>query len=285
MQSISQILEKELTDLDWYGLVNGGSAPFVNARYEINNAIRNKSRTLRLGPDTVSRLDARDFIRLVSDLAFERAYKFDHLFNPGNKKLSLSFELGCVEFEIVFTPTPNQPGDVVVKSRLAYWHEDGISDEFKEWKCLTHMDVHNFFSNAEAHWSATRYNGFCKAFFSNFLNFRAFTRGSTKHCYYVTCTQVLLYVECARRLVSRNDVHPQWIVLAVLCHLWLSTQGEAYFSTIFAPRRSPLIGNNRYRRALDIIGHFQMVRDGGDPEEEEVAQDLYSWPLKTLDLH
>ena len=183
-------MEGGLADLDWYGLVYDGSVPFVNAKNAIKNAIRYKSRTLRLSPGTVSRLDAREFIRLVSDLAFERAYNYDHLFNPGNKQLSLSFELGCVEFNIVFTPTHNQPGDVVVKSRLAYWHEDGISDEFKEWRCLTHRDVHNFFRDAEAHWNATRYNRFCNAFFSNFLNFRAFTRGFAENCYYFTCTQV-----------------------------------------------------------------------------------------------
>lgn len=191
MQSYSQILAGEIEDFDWNGVVNDGFAPFVSARHAIKKAIRCKSRTIRLGPDSVSCLYARDFIHFVSDLAFERAYNYDHLFNPGNKQLSLSFELGCVEFDIVFTPTPNQPGDVVVKSRLAYWHEDGISDEFKEWKCLTHRDVHSFFRNAKAHWNATRYNGFCNAFFSKFLNFRAFTRGFAEDCYYFTCTQVV----------------------------------------------------------------------------------------------
>ena len=92
---------------------------------------------------------------------------------------------------------------------------------------------------------------------------------------------MLLYVECARRLVN-NDVHPPWIVLAVLCHLWLSAQGEADFSGIFAPSWSPFFGSNRHRPALDIIDHFQMVRGGGDPEEEEVAQELYNWAQETL---
>ena len=185
-------MARELDDIDWYGLVSDsdGSAHFVNARCAIEDVMRDKSRILYLCPRHLSRLGTRGFIRLVSDLAYERAYNYDHLFDSDSNQLSFSFELGCVEFEIVFTPTPNQPGDVVVKSRLAYWNEDEISDKFKEWKCLTHRNVFNFFRDAESHWSGTRYNRFRNDFFFNFVNFKAFTRCSPEECYFFTCTQV-----------------------------------------------------------------------------------------------
>lgn len=90
---------------------------------------------------------------------------------------------------------------------------------------------------------------------------------------------MLLYVECARRLVSNQEVHPQWIVLAVLCHLTLcACDQNSYLSDIFASSSSPFIGNNRQLRALPIIRRFcdffQL--------EGEVEGNLFRWAQEIL---
>lgn len=182
---------KALSELDWYGLVNDGSAPLLSANEELDKLIYNDGHTISLSGQTVKELDAREFIRIVSDLAFERAYNYRFYFKSGRHRLALIFRFGCVEFHIAFTPTNKQPGDVVVNSRLAFWrHNDESADGLTEWECLHHENVCDFFRDAEASWSSNRYSRFCKAFLSHFLNFRPFTRGSACDCYYFTCAQV-----------------------------------------------------------------------------------------------
>lgn len=68
--------------------------------------------------------------------------------------------------------------------------------------------------------------------------------------------KVLLYVECARRLVW-GDVHPSWMVLTVLCHLKLCADKEAVFSTLFSAESSPFESEERRQRSLLIISLFR----------------------------
>lgn len=68
--------------------------------------------------------------------------------------------------------------------------------------------------------------------------------------------QVLLYVECARRLVN-GDTEPPWITLAVLCHLTLSARRNEHFSELFASALSPFQGESRYERAYKIVSQFR----------------------------
>ena len=68
--------------------------------------------------------------------------------------------------------------------------------------------------------------------------------------------KVLLYAECARRLVI-GDVHPPWIALVVLCHLTLCSRREAVFSIIFAPDLSPFMGQDRHLRSRPFLTLFR----------------------------
>ena len=96
--------------------------------------------------------------------------------------------------------------------------------------------------------------------------------------------KVLLYAECARRLVI-GDVHPPWIALVVLCHLTLcySSKAKAKFSVLFAPDLSPFMGENRQLRSSDFITRFleQFCVDS-TTEPEQWPNRLHRWACEIL---
>ena len=112
MQSYSQIMEGGLADLDWMDLWTISQPLSLTPKMQSRTPSDNNpglyvSLQVPYPASTLANLFASFQMRAYN-------YGYNHLFNPGSKQLSLSFELGCVEFDIVFTPAPNQPGDVLV---------------------------------------------------------------------------------------------------------------------------------------------------------------------------
>ena len=114
--------ESALSSLNWSTLIQGDclSQLGLEPRNLIEAALHNaEDCTICLSPAQLDRLDARSFIRLVRDLAAEYATNpKDFEARARGSELMLTFLLGNVEFHVVFKPTFNQPGNLVVYSRL-----------------------------------------------------------------------------------------------------------------------------------------------------------------------